>query len=253
MSGARLTARAEAQAAMNNSKKLGSRPLSSWFLAALAAALVAGCGQEDLTRATENPDDMVDPALVGFWEIPVPGGRWTLKIESYGHYEFSNVSGNPAPSHQGRFAARGGRWLLQSVSGIEDTGSYEVDDDAIELKGNLGALRWLRGAAITGVTPGVNVAPPQPATFGSTGSQAIAVEPPSQPALPSPATVSAAPQAASSAAIPDIVDPCLLVTADEAAYVFGTAATTKRTTPQPRTQNDCVYSGSAGPSVTVRS
>jgi hypothetical protein len=63
------------------------------------------------------------------------------------------------------------------------------------------------------------------------------------------------PVAAQSGAItiPDIVDPCLLVTAEEVGKLFGAPATTKRTTPQPRTQNDCFYSGAGGLSFTVTS
>jgi hypothetical protein len=275
---------------MNNTNELGSRSIRSWLVALLAAAFVAACGQDDdLTRQTENPDDMVDPALVGFWEMPVPGGRWTLQIESYGHYEFSNVSGSAAPSHQGTLAARGGKWLLRSVSGIEDTGTYEVRDDGIELTGNRGSVRWARGVAITGVTPGVDAgasfAPPQPPAFGAGLQQQPAFggaaqqqpafggaqqqqpafspnvqrpvfantnPPPRQVTAPPPAASVTAARPATSAArtsggkIPDIVDPCLLVTADEVGQLFGGAATTKRTTPQPLTQNNCEYRGSGG-------
>ena len=259
MSGARLETRAEAQVAMNNSKKLASPSIRSWLVAVLAAALTAaGCAQDDLTVPTENPDDMVDPALVGRWQVTVPGGGyWALKIESYGHYEFSNASASPAPSHQGRLAARGGRWLLQSVTGIEDSGTYEVFDDGIELKGNVGAVRWLRAGAMTGVTPGANAAPLQPPALGGTSLPSIAAaEPPvtiqTEPAV-TPEIVAARAAAARSAEIPDIVDPCLLVTAEEAAFVFGEGATTQRTTPQPRTQNDCLYRGASGQSFQITS
>lgn len=265
MSGARLEARVEAQTvAMNNSNKPGSRSIRSWLIAVLAAALVAACGQDDVDTPTGNPDDVVDPALVGFWDLPVPGGRWTLEIESYGHYEFSNVSGSAAPSHQGSFAARSGKWKLSSVTGIEDAGSYKVLDDGIELAGNLGAVRWARGVPITGVTPGAdasaNVAQPQRSAFGAAGAQQPALgagaqqpvfNPNVRPALadtnppPRQTTAPRPPAAAartSSFNVPDTVDPCLLVTADEAAKLLGATVATKRTTPQPLTQNDCLYS-----------
>lgn len=242
---------------MNNSKKLGSPSIRSWFVAVLAAALTAaGCAQDDLTVPTENPDDMVDPALVGFWEVAVPGGGyWRLKIESHGHYEFSNASASPAPSHQGSLAARGGRWLLRSVTGIEDTGTYEVSDDGLELKGNLGAVGWVRGGSITGVTPGASAAPPQPAAFGGTALPPVAAGEPQVQVTPAVTAAVAAAQASAARerTIPDIVDPCLLVTAEEVGQLFGVAATAKRTTPQPLTQNDCLYTGSGGRSFQVTS
>ena len=51
--------------------------------------------------------------------------------------------------------------------------------------------------------------------------------------------------------MPETIDPCLLVTPEEAGNLLDAAVTTKRTTPQPRTQNDCFYSGS-GRTLTVR-
>jgi hypothetical protein len=231
----------------------------------LAAALMAACGEDESANGFTNADDAVDPALVGFWEIPVPGGRWTLKIEPYGHYEFSNVSGSPAPSHMGSFTARDGEWTLRSVSGIEDRGRYDVLDGGIELTGNRGTVRWGPGVALTRVTPGVDAGtsavPPQPAALGAGVQQPAFAggQPPqpAQPARPAPAAIDTpAPVTAartSGGNIPEIVDPCLLVTADEVGKLFGAPATAKRTTPQPRTQNDCFYSGAGGLSFTVRS
>jgi hypothetical protein len=227
-----------------------------------AATLVAACGNEENGSGRTNADDAVDPALVGFWEIPVPGGRWTLKIEPYGHYEFSNVSGSAAPSHMGSFAARNGEWTLRSVSGIEDRGSYKAVDGGVELTGNRGPVRWAPGTAITGVTPGADAAGSVAPLPGATGAglqqqPAFGGAQPAQPARTAPALTDTRAAGTSAGAsggnIPDIVDPCLLVTAEEVGNLFGVPATTKRTTPQPRTQNDCFYSGAGGLSFTVTS
>lgn len=59
-------------------------------------------------------------------------------------------------------------------------------------------------------------------------------------------------QAAAATTLPDIIDPCKLVTAEEAQRVLGVAVTTDRRTPQPRTQNDCRYRADSTRQLAVR-
>jgi hypothetical protein len=196
---------------MNKSKIRGLRSVRPWFAALLTAVLAAACGGDGAT--TSSNVDTVAAELVGLWEVPVVGGRWTLDIKSSGSYAFANEGSGAATAHGGTFTARDGEWTLRSATGIEDGGRYEIlDDGGLELIGNRGAVRWTRG--------------PQ------AGASAPA-------AVPPPAAVSAATRP--NAAIPETIDPCLLVTAEEASRLLGVAVETQRETPQPRTQNDCVY------------
>ena len=113
----------------------GSLLLAGWLLAACAP-------------------DPVDPALVGTWEIPGPGGSWQLSIDGAGHYAFTNGGVGTAPAHDGTFAARDGQWSLRAAAGgVEDSGTYELVAGALQLTGNRGALRWGRAAAPAPVEP----------------------------------------------------------------------------------------------------
>jgi len=187
-------------------------------------ALVVACG-----------GPTVDPALVGAWEIPVPGGHWVLTIDGAGHYEFA-VQGGAAPSHSGEFSAHNGAWSMHATSlALDDQGQYSVGaDGALQLTGNRGALRWQHGATTAAATP-------------LAGGAAAAAAPP----RPMPAPIAAAPAAPTPTptpvvaragnGLPDTIDPCRLVTADEAGDLLGTAVKPEQTTPQPKQQNNCLY------------
>jgi hypothetical protein len=234
---------------MNDSTRPAQAALLRAAALALTVWLLAGCGS-----------DPVDPALVGTWEIPGPGGAsWQLAIDANGRYAFTNAGVGTAPSHSGEFTANAGEWSLRDAAGsIEDRGTYEVVAGVLQLTGNRGFLQWGRAAASApsaelAVQPTLGAAPGFAAS-GAVGN-AAPVPAPTPPgpgaAAPSPVSASAA-TAGAPGTLPEIIDPCLLVTEQEAGNLLGVAVATKRTTPQPRTQNDCFYSGS-GATLSVRS
>ena len=235
---------------MNDSNRGRARrvPLRAAALL-IAGSLLAACGS-----------DPVDPALVGTWEIPGAAGSWQLAIDDVGRYAFTNAGMGAAASHTGTFTARAGEWSLRAeAGGVEDRGTYEVVAGALQLTGNRGVLRWGRAAALPGAvgaaTAGVAGGSPAPvAAGGLPNGTAAPLPPPSAFQTAAPVAGSAAPPAAPAAAgaLPEIIDPCLLVTPEEAGNLLDTAVTTQRTTPQPRTQNDCFYRGS-GRTMTVSS
>ena len=184
-----------------------------------SALLLPGCGRP-----------AVDPALVGVWEMSVPGGVWRLSIDAAGHYQFTVDGASSAPAHDGAFTAHDGEWTLHATSmALDDHGRYEIGaGGAITLIGNRGALGWHRGTAPNGAAIATTPAP-KPGT---------PAPPPPQAAKP---VQNAAAPKSSGATLPDTIDPCLLVTAAEAKDLIGTTVEPERTTPQPHTQNDCRY------------
>jgi len=223
-----------------------------------ALALIIGAL---LLAACSRP--AVDPALVGVWDLPVPGGTWRLAIDAAGHYQFTASGGSAAPSHSGDFTARNGEWTLHATSlAVEDRGRYEIGaGGALRLIGNRGALDWQRGGAQVGgptagaaATPASAAAAATPAAAASastapasTGAAAAGAAAPkaSPAAAPSASAAAQSPQVGTApsggGALPDTIDPCLLVTAAEAAKLIGATVNPEHTTPQPHTQNDCRY------------
>ena len=203
----------------------------------IGALLLSACGRS-----------AVDPALVGVWDLPVQGGTWRLSIDAAGHYQFT-VEGGTAPSHSGNFTAHDGEWTLHATNmAVDDHGRYEVAAGALTLTGNRGPLSWRRGAAPVSASSG-SAATEAAAPAGPAAAFAVAPAPKSTsvaaPAAPQGAA-NGAPQGgtaprASGAALPDTIDPCLLVTAAEAGKLIGTTVDPQRTTPQPHAQNDCRY------------
>jgi hypothetical protein len=245
---------------MNETKRLHRRLYGTvtlaWQIAALSV-LAAACGGDGSD---------VDPVLIGSWEIAVPSGRWVLTIDASGRYAFVNESGGAAASHSGEFLADSGRWSLRSTtSALQDEGTYQLGaDGALQLAGNLGTLRWGRsvaGPAPTGSLPAIEA--PQPAALAPTAgvppqvpvstapTAAVAPAAPARatPAAPAPESPALAQSAAT---LPAIIDPCLLVTGDEATEVLGVTVTAERRAPQAEQQNDCLYRAS-GRTLSVRS
>ena len=192
----------------------------------------------------------VDPALVGVWELPVPGGTWRLAIDGNGHYQFTVDGGNAAAPHGGAFSARDGEWTMHATNiALDDHGHYEIGaGGSITLTGNRGVLSWRHGAAPLGAAAGVSTTSAAeastpavtPIAASATAPKPVAAPPSSQAAAAKPLPSVAAPRS-SGAALPDTIDPCLLVTAAEAAQLLGTTVEPQRTTPQPHMQNDCRY------------
>jgi hypothetical protein len=94
----------------------------------------------------------VDPALVGTWEIMVPGGRgqsrWIWQMMGDGTYKFHAEGGRAAPPHEGTITAANGRWALHALKGLSkdysDGGSYEIHDTIAVITGKLGTGYWKR-------------------------------------------------------------------------------------------------------------
>jgi hypothetical protein len=98
------------------------------------------------------PPPAIDPALVGTWEIMVPGdrglSRWIWIIMGDGTYRFRAEGRRAAPAHEGTIAASNGRWSLHAVKGLagyDDGGSYDVRDTTAVITGKLGTGYWKRG------------------------------------------------------------------------------------------------------------
>jgi len=94
---------------------------------------------------------VIDPALVGTWEIMVPGdrgmSRWIWRIMGDGTYAFHAEGRRPAPAHEGTIAAMNGHWSLHASRGLNghaDGGSYEVRDATAVITGKLGTGYWKR-------------------------------------------------------------------------------------------------------------
>jgi len=239
-----------------NSNRQMRLNLATWLLFAALPLLASGCGRPP----------SVDPALVGTWSMPVPGGRWAFTIDKAGRYQFVNEGGSStAPSHSGEFAAHDGEWTLHATStALEDHGRYELAANGqLKLTGNRGTIQWARSetpaatpantqtaaTAASTATPAATAtistaAPTTTSAFPSASTPrtpSSTAEPVTTNAPAAPASAGAQPVAARTGVVPDTIDPCLLVTAEEASQLLGAAVKPERTTPQPHTQNDCLY------------
>jgi hypothetical protein len=104
-----------------------------------------------VTPGAPAPPSMIDPALVGNWEIMVPSdrgpSRWVWNIFGDGSYRFHSEGGRPAPSHEGTMTAANGHWTLHVVKGLknyDDAGAYEIRDTTAVITGKLGTGNWKR-------------------------------------------------------------------------------------------------------------
>ena len=103
------------------------------------------------TGVPAPPPSVIDPSLVGTWEIMVPGdrgqSRWVWRIMGDGTYQFHADGGRAVRPHEGTMTAMNGRWTLHAMrglSGYTDSGSYEVHDAAAVITGKLGTGYWKR-------------------------------------------------------------------------------------------------------------
>lgn len=103
------------------------------------------------TAVAALPPSVIDPSLVGTWEIMVPGdrgqSRWVWSIMGDGTYKFHAEGGRAVRPHEGTMTAMNGRWTLHAtrgLSGYSDGGSYEVRDAAAVITGKLGTGYWKR-------------------------------------------------------------------------------------------------------------
>ncbi len=112
--------------------------------------------QSKLTLVTPAPSvpavpSLIDPALVGNWEIMVPSdrgpSRWVWNIFFDGTYKFHSEGGRPAPAHEGTMTATNGRWTMHVLKGLrnyDDGGAYEIHDTTAVITGKLGTGYWKR-------------------------------------------------------------------------------------------------------------
>jgi hypothetical protein len=203
----------------NNRQRRRTRVIAAIVV---TVGLVAACGGRAL-----------DPAVVGTYDFTIPGGRWRLTIAGDGTYSFVTEAGG-APAHSGTFSADNGEWSMRATTmELVDGGRYTVAAGGLELTGNRGTLYWRRSpdATATAATP---APPPEAAPALSPAATTV-------PAPPTPAAtaVAAAPVASSPAVA--TIDPCLLVTEPQASRLLGDGVVKEASTPQPRTQNDCLY------------
>ncbi|WP_298885285.1 caspase family protein [uncultured Bradyrhizobium sp.] len=96
---------------------------------------------------------LIDPALVGTWEIMVPSGRgqsrWIWQIMGDGTYKFHAEPQRSARPHEGMITAANGHWTLHAtrgLSGYSDGGAYEIHDALAVITGKLGTGAWKRSA-----------------------------------------------------------------------------------------------------------
>ncbi|MEH2492179.1 caspase family protein [Bradyrhizobium sp. AZCC 2230] len=129
---------------------LAARPPAGAKEAAPASALPAVISPAPQHTPTSPA---IDPALVGTWEIMVPGGRgqsrWIWQIMGDGTYRFHAEPQRSARSHEGTITAANGHWTLHALRGLSnysDGGAYEIHDALAVITGKLGTGAWKRSA-----------------------------------------------------------------------------------------------------------
>jgi len=119
----------------------------SWYELAAAQGHVDAQKKLDMIEQELQQATVVDPTLVGEWELYVPNGqswsRWTLAIAADGTYVFQQ---DGQFGHSGTFQARDGSWHLASqTNGWSDGGTYQLpDNDTFNMVGKLGPGSWHR-------------------------------------------------------------------------------------------------------------
>jgi hypothetical protein len=137
----------------------GSLSRRAIYLAGETSADQAGTKQANAAPAATAPSpaapaappSLIDPTLVGTWEIMVPSdrgqSRWVWNILSDGTYNFHAEGGRAVRPHEGRMTAMNGHWTLHATRGIAgyaDGGSYEIRDATAVITGKLGTGYWTR-------------------------------------------------------------------------------------------------------------
>jgi hypothetical protein len=113
-----------------------------------------------LSFAQASAAPIVDPALVGTWQMSVPNPQgtalWIWKINADGTYSFHAEGPGSAPPHSGNFSAAGGQYTLKATTmNWTDSGTYLLVNPAMmQATGRLGTGFWQRA----GSTPSVGAA-----------------------------------------------------------------------------------------------
>jgi uncharacterized protein (DUF2141 family) len=96
---------------------------------------------------------IVDPALVGTWELSVPNPQgtalWIWKINADGTYSFRSEGPGSVPPHSGQLSANRGQYTLKSTTmNWTDSGTYQLlDPSTMQATGCLGTGLWQRAGA----------------------------------------------------------------------------------------------------------
>jgi uncharacterized protein (DUF2141 family) len=140
------------------------------FMRALLAATISLA----LCRAQSLAAPLVDPALVGTWQLSVPNPQgmalWIWQINADGTYSFHAEGPGSPPPHSGRFSAAGGQYTLKSTTmNWTDSGTYQlVNPMMMQATGRLGTGFWQRkGPAASGAPEPQPPASQQGAARGS--------------------------------------------------------------------------------------
>ena len=139
----------------------------SFILGLAVVAMLAGLGATNATaglsssvRSSQTPPaspppspafDVVDPALVGTWEVMVVKrgrqARWIWQMFADGTYKFHAEPYGVAQPHEGTMTAANGHWTLHALKGLRnwsDGGAYELHDNIAVITGKLGTGAWKR-------------------------------------------------------------------------------------------------------------
>ncbi len=125
------------------------------FVLAIFAAVIALC----LALAKAPAAPVVDPALVGTWQLSVPNPQgtalWIWKINADGSYSFHSEGPGSPPPHSGSFSATGGQYTLKSTTmNWTDSGAYQVlNPSTMEATGRLGTGVWQRKGSAASAVP----------------------------------------------------------------------------------------------------
>ena len=113
---------------------------------------------------------VVDPALVGTWQMQVPNSAgvaiWVWDVHANGAYSFHAEGPGNVPSHRGTFEATKGRYVLKATTmDWEDRGTYDPPaNNVFRATGKLGTGFWKRVSAAE-LRPSA-VTPPSARNFG---------------------------------------------------------------------------------------
>ncbi len=94
------------------------------------------------STATAQVSRRIEPALVGMWQLAMPGMRIYWHIRADGTYRYFGVNARPF-EHWGYMEAFGGRWATQWAGGV-DGGSYTLAGDRWQESGKAGVGNWQR-------------------------------------------------------------------------------------------------------------
>ena len=87
------------------------------------------CSRSGHCEKLGSPEAIVDPRLVGTWELPVNGGRWVMSIQENAAYALHSEANDGVPASIGTFStdADNKRWTLEATNiDWKDSGTYSV-------------------------------------------------------------------------------------------------------------------------------